>query len=950
MSKNVRRFAAGLLVPALLLLSPISQTSAQTTPPDCSVQATTPQLIAGSWASDSGWKDAVNESALGKQIVSIRLTVKSGADSAKNAQFGLVSPTRITRTPLKPIGSTTVDATGPANRTLQMFVTRDSVQPTLTVDVELCVAGTGTNGGNNGGNNGNSSPAPTKPAVDACGDGGVAVAINPQSAEIVSGTGYQNPSRLVDDLVDNSWAPNVANPKARLPFGGTATVSKIVAHSWFAGDTGIVVQNEANPAQSWSLPPMNGAGWQTSSAVVLSPAVSLSAVTVSSSKATPTITELVFCVTGVAVTDPPKADLTVSSIALTTEAGTTCVSGAQPYGTTVKVTNIGTLESPVANVQLGTVTKTTSGSIPPGATTTVWFPETATTANAIVDPTNQIPESNETNNSRTESNMTPPGPCTLSTCNAVGRNKCVSIPFITRNKTTEQKTYVVPIFDHSEGTRSETLEGKPWAPGPGDTCTVADHNSWWVEGPDGKKYPTWHPIVDPKHGNCSYGHDHGDNPNDSPIYEFSGGVPFGYTNLVAGKRAEEDHVGHKVIVESNWKGDVNNGAGVPTAFKDAGFSCYWLSHIHQGTHSGDAVDENEHEYNVNLLCNDGQARQALGYADPLSATDRDTLLSVKLLVTFGPPNVTPVCAAEVPFETGGSGPIPLDDEARRALACVGDLDRAAYGEVEKFFTQRNAPSGEKEIQSRNSGFQELWRPGAFVTVGKDKDNPIVDMSAYYFVYDPARVVNNRRKDLPPNAVGFNLAPVSKTFVSTPQSERYLDTAKQWVPTLDICSYAPLGDPNSEFVKGYETFCNALAVKLGVSPTDPNRGALIAAKRESAQSPFKGLLRAINPKGATLNNRTNSEYLCTAPDGTNAVAATVTAGKPSCPPNQIPQRVANTVNLWTTENAKWGNSGHTGVIQGSSISTRPGLLTAGEGFEWVRLSQNEPGHELVHAPN
>src|SRR5882672_1493064 len=50
-----------------------------------------------------------------------------------------------------------------------------------------------------------------------------------------------------------------------------------------------------------------------------------------------------------------------------------------------------------------------------------------------------------------------------------------------------------------------------WTPGANDDCTAAQHDAYSVVGPDHKRYPTWHPPIDPVSG-CSFGHDHGRDP------------------------------------------------------------------------------------------------------------------------------------------------------------------------------------------------------------------------------------------------------------------------------------------------------------------------------------------------------------------------------------------------------------------------------------------------------
>src|SRR6266446_1154229 len=68
-----------------------------------------------------------------------------------------------------------------------------------------------------------------------------------------------------------------------------------------------------------------------------------------------------------------------------------------------------------------------------------------------------------------------------------------------------------------------------WSPGANDDCTKAQHDAYTVVGPDHKRYPTWHPPIDPATG-CSFGHDHGRDPRGSALYREAGPIPFAYTN------------------------------------------------------------------------------------------------------------------------------------------------------------------------------------------------------------------------------------------------------------------------------------------------------------------------------------------------------------------------------------------------------------------------------------
>jgi hypothetical protein len=141
-----------------------------------------------------------------------------------------------------------------------------------------------------------------------------------------------------------------------------------------------------------------------------------------------------------------------------------------------------------------------------------------------------------------------------------------------------------------------------WTPSRFDTCTQAQHDAWAVTGPDGRRYPTWHPPVDPATG-CTYGHEHGADPRRSHLYEESGGMPFGYVNEVLadhrpGSARPEDHVGHKVEFVNDV--ELKTEGGGPS-----GVTCDFLVKLHQGTHSRDAFTNNLHELFYHVRCSDG---------------------------------------------------------------------------------------------------------------------------------------------------------------------------------------------------------------------------------------------------------------------------------------------------------------------------------------------------------
>jgi hypothetical protein len=144
-----------------------------------------------------------------------------------------------------------------------------------------------------------------------------------------------------------------------------------------------------------------------------------------------------------------------------------------------------------------------------------------------------------------------------------------------------------------------------WHPGRFDTCPDSVHNRYFVVGPDHKRYPTWHPPVDPVTG-CSFGHDHGRDPHGSNLYAEVGDIPFGYANeqldtYDPANPRHEDHFGHKI----DWANDVPVHFGSAAANALFSVHCDVLVKLHQGTHSADAFTNNLHELVYHMRCSDG---------------------------------------------------------------------------------------------------------------------------------------------------------------------------------------------------------------------------------------------------------------------------------------------------------------------------------------------------------
>ncbi len=174
-----------------------------------------------------------------------------------------------------------------------------------------------------------------------------------------------------------------------------------------------------------------------------------------------------------------------------------------------------------------------------------------------------------------------------------------------------------------------------WVPNPKfDTCTKEIHDSYKVQGPDGKWYPTWHPHEHTfaNGTKCTFGHEHGRDPKLSPLFpkmqemyfydannngtmdaaeKAAAGVPFAYANeqydvynASIGKtnvHRHEDHVGHKV--EWDRYNQSYEGPGGASDRHDSDIVCDVAGIIHQGTNSKDAFTNNLHAASGFISCN-----------------------------------------------------------------------------------------------------------------------------------------------------------------------------------------------------------------------------------------------------------------------------------------------------------------------------------------------------------
>lgn len=246
-----------------------------------------------------------------------------------------------------------------------------------------------------------------------------------------------------------------------------------------------------------------------------------------------------------------------------------------------------------------------------------------------------------------------------------------------------------------------------WRPGANDNCTPEIHNQYSTVGPDGKRYPTWHPPVDPATG-CHFGHEHGRDPRGSDLYRLTGDIPFGYANEQlaiwdpTGIR-NEDHVGHKV----EWENNVSFNLGDGVAGSVLQVKCDVLTKLHQGTHSKDAFTNNLHELVYYIQCDGG------------------TLIGMTLMTAIGTPGeMVESCDHDVHLTVGAPTPLNSPDGGgKRTIP-----DRAC---IERHML---VPPGQSS--SFGSALHESWQVSAVLRA--ENGRFLAGVNPYYQVFYPSR--------------------------------------------------------------------------------------------------------------------------------------------------------------------------------------------------------------------
>lgn len=194
-----------------------------------------------------------------------------------------------------------------------------------------------------------------------------------------------------------------------------------------------------------------------------------------------------------------------------------------------------------------------------------------------------------------------------------------------------------------------------WRPGPADTCPKPLHDAYLVIGPDGKRYPTWHPALglDPRTEQpCSFGHEHGRDPRGSHLWPLlvhhfaapgraaDAGVPFGLAEeqlaihaVAHGRRAPPpvDHEGYKI----EWQNDVrllrSDRPGERAVPLDV--TCDFFAAYHLDPRSADALGATPQATLFAAKCSDGTelVSTLMSRFEDLDASDQGCVRALQLV-------------------------------------------------------------------------------------------------------------------------------------------------------------------------------------------------------------------------------------------------------------------------------------------------------------------------------
>lgn len=481
-------------------------------------------------------------------------------------------------------------------------------------------------------------------------------------------------------------------------------------------------------------------------------------------------------------------------------------------------------------------------------------------------------------------------------------------------------------------------------------CSEEQHAKYWVKAVDGKIYPTWHPPVDAS--GCRFAHEHGDDPRSSDLYQLSGGIPFGFVHgrLMHGGGMgdrQEDHVGHKIIMRNDWTAVAGNPANTSDLMAELGesFECDWLSKVHQGTHSSDALGNNMHEYFLNVSCKDG------------------THVSIKELAAWGQPSSFFTECSDI--DDGGVWIPGGFDSTDTPIVYPDDPDPTNDDTSETGFSLNDGKRSVNCLSDRINGrkdLMELWKPDGNI---RSPQGGSVHFSPYYIIKNP-----NRYFDWQWREHGLDDAMISSVDICVRGSEVWDKVVIPEHPEFNQAGYYPplchLNNLSPDLRSQWEAEIAQVKDSDLVGDDLDEALALLAEKRRfHKDNPFDGSRRVTQPKRVQIYNNYSRQNT---PEGHTKFCTNAFGKSPVwpdedgvCPHGTLEQIMSSQSNNWdsisfTTEDGVTirGISGssinstnlETGAIQDPK-DTNELLISPGIGEEWIRDISNDNG---VHAPN
>lgn len=360
-----------------------------------------------------------------------------------------------------------------------------------------------------------------------------------------------------------------------------------------------------------------------------------------------------------------------------------------------------------------------------------------------------------------------------------------------------------------------------WTPGPGDTCTKEQHDAYSVVGPDGKRYPTWHPAVDPATG-CHFGHEHGRDPRGSRLARSAGAIPFGYANEQLetwdpANPRREDHVGHKV----EWENDIPMRVESDVASPLFDVRCDVLVKLHQGTHSKDAFTNNVHELVYHIRCNEG------------------TEMHVTMLAAIGAPGeFVRSCDGSTHISAGQATPVNSPTGGGKRLI----PDRECIMEHMLVGPTRNS--------NLSSALHESWQTSNQVRA--ENGRTLASFDPYFQVFFPSRYYD-------PSQGGLVGRPMDMCYATEPNGDKARGGACAEATASGVVSGIAWDDPRSPF--------NGAKRKVDINGNrvDNEEGPVVwftdPYGKHGQTSPFPGSVRqviarvrtALNPHGPVIGS-------------------------------------------------------------------------------------------------